>query len=336
MVSSDPLVGQQALHPDRLVVIVGPTGAGKTELSLALAKRIGAHVVSADSQQVYRGMDIGTGKVCRAARAIIPHHGIDIVEPAEQMTAARFVSEADAAIRGARELGRPVVVVGGTGLYVRALLHGLFDGPPANKPIRARIAAQAATVGTNAVWDQLRKVDPITARHVLPTDLIRMTRALEVYELTGVPLSVHHDNHRRLPPRYTAMLVGVAPGREALYRTIDARVEDMLATGLVGEVEGLRARGVTASMRSQAAIGYAELHQYLDGTISLLEATRLIQRNSRRYARRQLSWYRPNEAVTWHATLEKVDLGALERYLTAHPLGQDRGDATHRTRNPRV
>jgi tRNA dimethylallyltransferase len=299
-----------------LVVVVGPTGAGKTALSLAVAERTGGEIVSADSQQVYRGMDLGTGKVDAATRARIPHHLIDILEPDQQMTAARFIELADAAIAGIAGRDRPVVVAGGTMLYVRALLLGLFEGPPADPAVRARLEAEPDTA---ALWHRLAAVDPELTARVDRNDRKRIVRALEVHELTGVPMSEHQRRHdfSRVPPRYPVRLVGLAPERELLYRRIDARVRDMMARGLLDEVRALRAAGYDLRHRSQSAIGYAELHRHLDGALSLDDAVRLIQRNSRRYARRQLSWYRGDARVQWYAGAADVDLGELERYLQA-------------------
>jgi tRNA dimethylallyltransferase len=301
-----------------LIVVVGPTAAGKSALALALAERVGGEIVSADSQQVYVGMDIGTGKASAAERSRVAHHLLDVVRPDEQMTAARFVALADAAIAAIAARGRPVIVCGGTGLYVRALLLGLFEGPPADPELRAELAREAAEAGGPAhLWERLAGIDPEAAARIEPTDLIRITRALEVHALTGVPLSEHqrrHD-HRHVAPRYPARLIGLAPERPALYARIDRRVETMMDSGLLDEVRRLREAGYGPGLRSQAAIGYAELHQHLDGGWPLGHAVARIQRNSRRYARRQLSWYRGDSRVRWHRDLGDVDLAELESYL---------------------
>jgi tRNA dimethylallyltransferase len=294
-----------------LIVIVGPTGAGKTSLALALAGRLGAEVVSADSQQVYRGMDIGTGKVPASERDRVPHHLIDAVDPDEEMTAARFVALADRAIASIASRGKRVVVAGGTGLYVRALLLGLFPGPPANPQLRAELAAQEVS----ALYERLQVVDPAAAARIEPRDRRRIIRALEVTLITGTPMSEHqrqHD-HRRIRPRYRAQLIGLAPPRDRLYAAINRRVDEMLADGLVQEVEDLRARGYRPPLRSQQAIGYAEVHQYLDGRVPLAEAVELIKRNTRRYARRQLTWYRPEESIVWYSSAANVPLEPLAK-----------------------
>jgi tRNA dimethylallyltransferase len=308
---------QSARVPPRLVVIVGPTGAGKTRLALALAERTGGEVVSADSQQVYIGMDIGTGKVTADERARVRHHLLDVVRPDEEMTAARFVAEADRAIAEVTARGAPVIVCGGTGLYVRALLLGLFEGPPASPEVRAELAELARTSGVEALHAELARVDPAAAAKIDRHDEKRITRALEVYRLTGEPMSVHqakHD-HRTLPSRYPVRVVGLAPERDALYRLIDSRVDQMIAAGLEAEVATLRAAGYKPPLRSQQAIGYAELHDLADGRVERTRAVELIKRNSRHYARRQLSWYRADQRIHWSADPGAVDLVDLERYL---------------------
>jgi tRNA dimethylallyltransferase len=296
----------------RLVVIVGPTGSGKSELALRLAERAGGEIVSADSQQVYTGMDIGTGKATAEERARVPHHLLDVCRPDQDMTAARFVELADAAIAAIAARGRPVIVAGGTGLYVRALLLGIFAGPAADPALRGRLVAEAAAGGgAPMLWERLAAADPDAAARIERADLRRIVRALEVLELTGVPISEHqrrHD-HRSVPPRYQARLIGLAPpDRSLLYARIDARVDAMLAAGWADEVRRLRAAGYGPGLRSQQAIGYAELHAWLDGTLAEAEAIRLIKRNSRRYARRQLSWYRRDTTVTWFAAPAQVPL----------------------------
>ncbi len=301
----------------RLVVIVGPTGAGKTQLAIDLAARAGGEVVSADSQQVYAGMDIGTGKVTTAERARVPHHVIDVVRPDQDMTAQRFVELADRAIAEVWARGRPVIVCGGTGLYVRALLLGLFAGPPASPELRAELTEVAHTRGAPVLHAELARVDPAAAAKIDRNDAKRIIRALEVYRLTGEPMSAHqakHD-HRSTPRRYDARLIGIQPARDALYQAIDRRVDAMIEAGLEREVADLRTRGYRPPLRSQQAIGYAELHDAAEGRVDRARAIELIKRNSRHYARRQLSWYRGDDAITWHVGPAAVDLADLERYL---------------------
>ena len=298
----------------RVVVIVGPTGAGKTALALALAEASGGEIVSADSQQVYVGMDVGTGKASAAERARVRHHLLDVATPADDMTAARFAALADAALAALAARRVPAIVCGGTGLYVRALLYGLFEGPPADPAIRARLDAQPL----DQLHAALHAIDPESAARIDRHDRKRLVRALEVEAATGVTMSEHHrrHDHRTVPARYPHRLIGLAPPRDALYRAIDARVDAMIAAGLLDEVRALRAAGFAPPLRSQQAIGYAELHDHLDGRFDLSRAIELVKRNSRRYARRQLSWYRSQDAVEWATRPDQVDLAALSAYLT--------------------
>jgi tRNA dimethylallyltransferase len=258
-------------------------------------------------------MDIGTGKASAAERARVPHHGLDVAKPDEDMTAARFIALADRAIADLAARGKPAIVCGGTGLYVRALLLGLFEGPPASPEVRAELAA----LGIEALRAELVRVDPVAAGKIDRYDGKRMIRALEVYRLTGEPMSAHqarHD-HKQLPPRYEARLVGLRPPRDALYRAIDERVDAMIAAGLEDEVSALRAAGYRPPLRSQQAIGYAELHSVAEGAVDRARAIELIKRNSRHYARRQVSWYRPDQSIAWADGPTGVDLVELKRYL---------------------
>ncbi len=295
------------------MVIVGPTCSGKTRLALELAQRVGGEIVSCDSQQVYIGMDVGTGKVTEAERARVPHHLLDVVRPDQEMTAARFVALADRAIENVQSRGKAAIVCGGTGLYVRALLLGLFESPPAHPELRAELAK----LGVDGLRTELLRVDPVAATKIQANDQKRMIRALEVFRLTGEPISNHQarHNHRALPYRFDARVVGLAPERQMLYRAINDRVDAMIANGLESEVAGLRERGFVPPLRSQQAIGYAELHAAAAGAIDRTRAVELIKRNSRHYARRQLSWFRSDPAIAWHAGVADVDLEELERYL---------------------
>ena len=305
--------------PPRLVVIVGPTGAGKTRLALDFAAHIGGEVISCDSQQVYAGMDIGTGKVSRADRDRVPHHLLDVVRPDQEMTAQRFVELADRAIEEVAGRGKPVIVCGGTGLYVRALLLGLFDGPPADPEVRAELAK----LGLATLRAELERIDPAAAAKIERNDEKRTIRALEVFRLTGEPMSAHqarHD-HKTLPRRYPTLMVGLAPDREQLYQAIDRRVDEMLEAGLEHEVLALRQHGFQPPLRSQQAIGYAEIHALLDGQLERVRAVELIKRNSRHYARRQVSWYRNDRTITWYPAPTAVDLTELGRYLAEPSIG---------------
>jgi tRNA dimethylallyltransferase len=298
----------------RLVVVVGPTASGKSALALDLARASGGEIISADSQQVYRGMDIGTGKLPVAERAGVPHHLIDVVDPDDTMTAARFVGLADAVLADLerRAPHTPVIVAGGTGLYVRALLHGLFEGPGADAALRARLSTQ----GAPALLARLTEVDPESAGRILPNDTRRLIRALEVFELTGRPISALQREHdvRRAPARYRARWIGLAPPRDELHRRIEARVDAMLAAGLIDEVRGLADR-YPLDLRAFDAIGYREAREVLRGTLDPTAAPAHIKAATRRYARRQLGWFRSEPAITWYNARGAVDLASHIEWL---------------------
>jgi tRNA dimethylallyltransferase len=295
----------------RVVVVVGPTASGKSELAMRVAAAAGAEIVSADSQQVYRGMDIGTNKPTAAERARVPHHLIDVLDPDEQMTAARWAERADEAIAGAAARGHGAVVCGGTGLYVRALLYGLFDGPPADAALRARLEAEPE------LHAKLAAVDPVAAARLDPNDRVRLIRALEVFELTGEPISAHQQRHsvKTAPPRYQARVIGLAPPRPELGARIDARVDQMIAAGLEQEVRALLDRGYAPTLRSLGAIGYREMCAYVLGKLTRDEAIAKMKSATRRYARRQLGWFRAEPGVMWYASATDVDVATLAAFL---------------------
>ncbi len=301
----------------KMVFVVGPTAAGKTELAIRIAEAAGGEILSADSQQVYRGMDVGTGKATREQQARVRHHLIDVVEPSEEMTAARYVDLADAAVADITARGRAVIGCGGTGLYVRAFLYGLFPGPPADRAFRDRLAAEAAAGGVEPLWERLAAVDPAAAAKIERRDLIRITRALEVHELTGRPMSEHQAAHdfTKLARRHDARLIGIGPPRAELVERIHARVDAMIAGGLVDEVRRLRDAGYDCGLRAFAAIGYREICAHLQGDLALAAAVEQIKKATRRYARRQMIWFRADPTVTWYKSAADVDVGELAGWL---------------------
>lgn len=283
---------------------------------MQIAKSVGGQIVSADSQQVYRGMNIGTGKVSLEERMGVIHHLIDVVEPEEEMTAAKY---ADLARPIVDRAATPVVIAGGTMLYIRALLYGVADGPPADESLRKKLEVWANDNGLPALHKKLQVVDPKAAQKIHATDLRRMVRALEVFELTGQRLSELQKRHdfSKLTPRWPYRQIALAPNREVLYPKINQRVNDMMSDGLLDEVKGLASRGLSpADHRSQRAIGYNEIHQHLSGELELETAVSLIKRNSRRYARRQVSWYRADSRTEWFETAVDIDVEAVSNYLT--------------------
>ncbi|HSN91991.1 MAG TPA: tRNA (adenosine(37)-N6)-dimethylallyltransferase MiaA [Anaeromyxobacteraceae bacterium] len=283
---------------EALLVIAGPTASGKSALALALAERLGGEIVSADSQQVYRGLDVGTAKPSAAERARVPHHLLDVAEPGEGMDAARWVALADAAIVAIAARGRLPVVAGGTGLYLRALLHGVADAPGRDPELRARLEEEAARLGRPALHARLSSLDPDAAGRIRPNDLVRIVRALEMAG-AGRTQSEIFAAHRFRPVRHRARILALHPARAELHRRIDARVVEMFRGGLLEEARALRERFADALPR--LPIGYAEAAACLRGEIPLDEAIRRVQVAHRRYARRQVIWLRREEGVEWIA-----------------------------------
>jgi len=285
--------------PIRLDIVIGCTASGKNQLGWLLAQRLGAEIVSADSMKVYRRMDIGTAKPSPQQRQVVRYHLIDVVEPSESFSAKRYVELADAAIRDIAGRGNRVLVVGGTALYIKALTEGLFEGPSANPAIRAEIRARAAREGTAALHAELQRVDPATAAMVHPNDLRRIERALEVYYLTGRPISELRKQWGRTRPEYEVHYLGIRRSREDTNSRINRRVKQMIERGLVDEVRRLLAEPRPLSMQARQAVGYAEIIAYLNRQMSLNEAIEQIKVNTRRLAKEQRTWFRRFPDVHW-------------------------------------
>ena len=293
----------------KILVITGPTGSGKSALALELAVRTRGEVVNADSQQLVRGLDVGTAKPRAAERAAIPHHLLDLVAPGEAMDAARFVSLADSAIAGIEARGRFPLVVGGTGLYLRALLHGVVAAPGRDPGLRTRLEAEAERLGRPALHSRLAAVDPEAAARINPRDLVRTVRALEI-AASGVRPSELYAAHAFRDERYRATIVALDPSREVLRARIDARVASMFSGGLLEEARQLIEQG-GGSLPRRLPIGYAEAAAAVRGTLPLGEAVRRVQVAHRRYARRQLIWLRKEPGVRW--LKPPYDVDALAR-----------------------
>ena len=286
-----------------LVVIVGPTAVGKTRLSLHLAGELGAEIVSADSRQVYRGMDIGTDKPTAEERQRVLHHLVDVVDPDEEFTLARYQDMAYTAISDVLTRGRVPLLVGGTGLYIKAVVEGW--GIPRVRPneaLRAELYQEAEARGGTALHARLRQVDPAAAEKIDPRNVRRVIRALEVYLETGRPIS---ELQRRRPPPYWVLQIGLTMERAALYQRIDQRVDGMIERGLVGEVRGLVEQGYGYESPAMSGLGYRQVGCYLRGQISLEEAIRLIKRDTRRFVRQQYNWFRlDDEGIRWFRALD--------------------------------
>ena len=283
-------------HPP-LLVLVGPTAIGKTDVAVRLAARLPLEAVNADSRQVYRGMDIGTGKPSADERAALPHHLIDVVDPPERYHAARFRRDALEAIARIRARGRLPVVVGGTGLYVRALLKGLHPAPPADPALRVELEAIAAAQGSEALHRRLAERDPAAAARLHPRDRVRLVRALEVLTLGG-PGPEPADWSSAVPP-FRLLMVGLRQSREALGRRIADRVRAMVARGMMSEVQGLLEAGYDEALPAMGGIGYRQFSAVLRGDMTEAEATRLMIRDTTRYAKRQMTWFARDPEVRW-------------------------------------
>ncbi|NPV52598.1 MAG: tRNA (adenosine(37)-N6)-dimethylallyltransferase MiaA [Firmicutes bacterium] len=284
-----------------LVALAGPTAVGKTELSIELALRMNAEVVSCDSMQIYRYMDIGTAKPSPAERRGVPHHLIDIADPGEAFNVARYQELARRAIDGILARGKLPLLVGGTGLYLRAATTDyLFPVPEANWEVRERLRVQAEEIGVQGLYEELRRVDPVAAGRIHPNDLRRIVRALEVHILTGQPISELQEGHEGRVFHYNpTVTICLMRNRAALYARINARVDRMIEMGLVDEVQWLLQRGNKKTLTSAQATGYKEITYYLAGLCTLDEAISLIKRNTRRYAKRQITWFKKEPGVTW-------------------------------------
>ena len=285
----------------KLVVITGPTASGKTALGVALAQRLGGEVVSADSMQIYRGMDIGTAKPTPEEMQGVPHHMIDIADPAENYSVSRYAAQAAACVDDILARGKLPIVVGGTGLYIDSLIAGrTFADGTADTALRQELSERYDEIGGEGLLGELRKVDPERAARLHPADKKRIVRAMEVYILTGKTITQHDAETRAVPPRYDAAKIALDfADRQDLYDRIDRRVELMVRQGLFDEVRALLAAGVPADCTAMQAIGYKEFVDALDGRCTIEEAADLVRQSSRRYAKRQLTWFRRNKAIHW-------------------------------------
>jgi tRNA dimethylallyltransferase len=282
-----------------LVAVVGPTASGKSALGLRLALERGGEIVSCDSLQVYRGLDVGSAKATPAERALVPHHLLDVASPGEVFSAADYARLARAAVRDASGRGRLPLVVGGTGLYLRALLEGLFEGPSRDGALRARLERLAERFGDARLHRLLARVDPVAAARIAPRDRVRVVRALEVYRATGRPISGQGDEGREPLRGFRVLVVGLDPGREALRAAIEERTARMIRSGLLDEVRGLLARGTDPGARPLQSIGYRQALAVLRGEMSVAEAEASITTDTVRFAKRQRTWFRHQARVTW-------------------------------------
>ncbi len=287
-----------------VLVLVGPTAIGKTALSLEIAHQYDCEIVSIDSMQVYRFMDIGTAKASVEEMAAVPHHLIDVADPDEEYDAARFVRDAMVAINEIHGRGRVALLSGGTGLYLRALFQGLFQDQVSNPAIRAELERELALHGNENLHEELSVIDCVSAERIHKNDTHRLLRALEVYRATGKPWSVHLREHQQAQKvRFTNCLqIGLTCERNLLHERINLRTRMMLEGGLEQEVNELLARGYGPELKSMQSIGYRHMNQYLQGLWGLDECERLLARDTRRYAKRQYTWFSSSKDLQWFAT----------------------------------
>lgn len=304
-----------------LVALVGPTGVGKSRVAIECAAALEAEIVSADSRLIYRGMDIGTAKPSAEQRRRVPHHLIDVAEPEENWSLATFKQAAEAAIEQIQALGRLPLLVGGTGQYVTAILEGW--SPPAREAgrrLRDSFEALAALEGSQELHRRLQAVDPESARRIEPSNVRRVARALEIFELTGAPASTQR---RASPPPYAILRLGLTLPRPELYSRIDRRIDEMIESGLVAEVQSLLDRGIPIDHPPLSAIGYRQIGEHLSGKKSLAAAVAEIRRRTRQFVRRQANWFKPSDArIEWHTAAPGVERILTDRIVHWMDEGQ--------------
>ena len=283
----------------RIVIVCGPTGSGKTNFAINLAQKLNAEIVGADSMQIYRYMDIGTAKPTLKEQVAAPHHLIDVIDPDASFNAACYVKMADKAIGDILKRGRTPLIVGGTGLYIKALIHGLFTTPKVNHDVRQRLKEELKRKSDKDLHQYLEKVDPITAARINVHDTQRVIRAIEVFKSMGQPISLAQKGHGFDLQRYQTIKIGLKMERKALYSRINLRVDAMLDEGLLDEVKKLLEMGYQPKIKSMQALGYRHMIHFIMGKLSFKEAVRTLKRDHRRYAKRQMTWFGADKEIHW-------------------------------------
>jgi tRNA dimethylallyltransferase len=298
----------------KIVVVLGPTAVGKSDIAMELALQMNGEIINADSQQLYRQMNIGTAKPSNKVREKIPHHVIDVVDPDEEFNVARYRELATTSIHDIRKRGKQAIVCGGTGLYIRALTKGLFVGPAQDKAVRHTLTLEAQEHGLRSLYERLEQVDPSATFWIHPHDRQRIIRALEVYELTGKPISKWRKEHGFNEAPFDTLKVGLCRERTELYSLIDRRCDRMIEEGLVNEVKGLSERGYNLDMKPLQSVGYRHAGWVLRGQMTLTEAVFLMKRDTRRLAKRQLTWFRSDKEIRWfHPQADRARIKAVVR-----------------------
>jgi tRNA dimethylallyltransferase len=289
---------------------------GKTQVSLKLADILKGEIISFDSRQIYQFMDIGTAKPTKEEREKIPHHLIDVIPPDQRFSAADYSKRAREIITQIIEKGKQPIAVGGSGLYLKALTKGFFKGPPADPGIRERLNREAQTSGEVSLFDRLKKVDPQAAERIHSHDLVRIVRALEVYELTGKPISECQQDGQYEPYPTSFIKIGLALERRVLYERINHRVEEMVEQGLLDEVRNLKESWNVSELKAFKTVGYQELLLYLNGELDFSNAAEKIKINTRHYAKRQMTWFRKDKEITWLDATDKNLIGEILERLS--------------------
>ena len=296
----------------RLIVILGPTAVGKTAAAIALARESGGEIISADSMQVYRFLDIGTAKPTLEEQSLVKHHLIDVINPDEQFNAAMFIRLAEVIIGKLIDTGKPIFVVGGTGLYIKALLGGLFEGPDADEDLRGLYRQELKQFGKTYLYEKLKEKDGQAAAQIDRNDIPRIIRALEVLELSGLSIVEKQKAHHFGDKPYDFIKIGLMMERAELYERIDQRTEKMIEDGLVDEVEGLFSMGYHGSLKPMQALGYKHIARLIKGSYNLADAIRMIKRDTRHFAKRQMTWFGADRQIEWFAP---SDLDAVRRRI---------------------
>jgi len=285
---------------NKIIVIVGPTAVGKTYISVELAKKLNTEIISADSMQIYKGMNIGTAKITDEEKQGIIHHMIDIINPDEEYSVSEFKYDAEKIIDRLLSENRIPIIVGGSGLYVNSLIYDLdFGNTKSNKKLREYYTYYYKEHGEDALYDKLLKIDPVAAEKIHKNNIKRIIRALEVYDITGVKFSELNTDIRKKSNKYDCILIGLSMERKVLYERINQRVDEMLSNGLVDEVSSLIKKGYGKNLVSMRGIGYKEIIEYLEGNTDYEEAVNTLKQNTRRFAKRQYTWFLKDENVKW-------------------------------------
>ncbi|HZX14933.1 MAG TPA: tRNA (adenosine(37)-N6)-dimethylallyltransferase MiaA [Thermodesulfobacteriota bacterium] len=303
------LISKNSVIKDKpkLLVILGPTAVGKSKVGIEIAKRIGGEIVNADSLQVYRYLDIGTAKPLKEEHKQVPHHLIDIIDPNKEFNAGLYRKTAVEVIRDLHKRSAKKILVGGTYLYVRVLLYGIIEGISADMEIRDRLRKLKSTFGISYIYEKLKSFDSESAIRIHPNDYVRIERALEAYYLTGSRMSELQEKHGFKENEYEVLKIGLLEEREILRKRIDERVDRMLEEGLVDEVKKLLEMGFGKDLKPMQSIGYKQINQYLDGEITVDRAIELIKRDTKRFAKRQMTWLRKDKDIHWYHLPEDLE-----------------------------